>query len=42
VSVTLYGLIVSFGPGGCFWLVRDARRRRAPAPLPLMATESAA
>jgi O-antigen/teichoic acid export membrane protein len=42
VSVTLYGLIVSFGPGGCFWLVRDARRRRAPVGLPLVATESAA
>ena len=42
VSVTLYGLIVSFGPGGCFWLVRDTRRRRAPARLPLVATESAA
>jgi O-antigen/teichoic acid export membrane protein len=42
VSVVLYGAIVTFGPGGCFWLVRDARRRSEGSRLPLMATESAA
>jgi O-antigen/teichoic acid export membrane protein len=42
VSVVLYGVIVTFGPGGCFWLVRDARRRSEGCRLPLVATESAA
>jgi O-antigen/teichoic acid export membrane protein len=42
VSVVLYGMIVSFGPGGCFWLVRDARRRTDVGGLAAVATESAA
>jgi len=41
-SVVLYGAIVTFGPGGCFWLVRDARRRSEGCRLPLVATESTA
>jgi O-antigen/teichoic acid export membrane protein len=42
VSVVLYGMIVSFGPGGCFWLVRDARRRTDVGGLAVVATEGAA
>ena len=42
VSVALYGMIVSFGPGGCFWLVRDARRRTDVGGLAVVATEGVA
>jgi O-antigen/teichoic acid export membrane protein len=42
VSVLLYGAIVSFCPGGCFWMLRETRRRVHIENLPVVVAGSAA